>query len=162
MWILLIVIAIIVIVLISKNEKEPVENENLDAITSEVIQLMRETKKFANSPYWKDECGLVMVIPVNNNGDLYRPDSSRLRVSILLYRDDIQTIQLFSQNEEITSRFELTQEDNNFSYIATTYCTFHSNYKTVMSLLNERVQAEFPDIPFKFDGSRILVNSMCK
>lgn len=160
MWIVLIIVAIVVIVLISKNKNEPVEN--LDGITSELLQLLRDVIKFANSTYWKDECGLVMVIPVNDNGDMYRPDSKRLRVSILLYRDDIQSINLFSQNEDITSRFELVQEDNNFSYMATTYCTFHNNYKKVMSTLNDRVQSEFPEVQFKFDGSRILAHSVCK
>jgi len=160
MWIVLIIVAIIVIVLVSKNKSEPAEN--LDGISTELMQLLRDVIKFANSPYWKDECGLVMVIPVNDNGDMYRPDSKRLRVSILLYRDDIQSIKLFSQNEDITSRFELVQEDNNFSYMATTYCTFHNNYKTVMAALNERVQKEFPEAQLKFDGSRILANSVCK
>lgn len=160
MWIVLIIVAIIVIVLISISKSEPAEN--LDGISTELIQLLRDVIKFANSLYWEDECGLVMVIPVNDNGDMYKPDSKRLRVSILLYRDDIQSINLFSQNEDITSRFELVQEDNNFSYMATTYCTFHTNYKKVMATLNQRVQNEFPEGQFEFDGSRILANSVCK
>lgn len=160
MWIFLIVIAIIAIVAISRNKREP--EENLDGITSELFQLLRDVIKFANSPYWKEECGIVMVIPVNDSGDMYRPDSNRVRVSILLYRDDIQSINLFSQGEDITSRFELVQEDIYFSYMATTYCTFHNNYKSVMAALNERVKKEFPEVQFKFDGSRILANSVCK
>lgn len=160
MWIFLIVIAIIAIVAISRNKREP--EENLDGITSELFQLLRDVIKFANSPYWKEECGIVMVIPVNDSGDMYRPDSNRVRVSILLYRDDIQSINLFSQVEDITSRFELVQEDIYFSYMATTYCTFHNNYKSVMAALNERVKKEFPEVQFKFDGSRILANSVCK
>lgn len=160
MWILLIVIAIIAIVVIPKNKNE--SEEDLDDVASELMQLLRDVIKFANSPYWKEECGLVMVIPVNDNGDMYRSDSKRLWVSLLLYREDIKSIKLFSQNEELTSRFELVQEDNDFSYITTTYCTFYTDYKKVMAFLNKRVQIEFPEEQFRFDGSRILANSVCK
>lgn len=159
MWFLLIaIVAVLLIIIVKKNKKEDVQNENLDGIFSELCQLLYEVKKFANSPYWRDESGLVMVIPVNDDGDMYRPNANRLRISILLYRDDERSINIFSQNEDITSRFKLIQEGNNFSYMATTYCTFQSNYKKVMPLLNERVQAEFPKIQFIFDGSRISVN----
>lgn len=156
-FILIIIIAIVIVfLLMNKNEV----NENVDGISAELCQMLHLIEAFANTPFWRDECGLVMVIPVNNSGDMYRPDSKRLQVSLLLYREDEQTIKLCSQNDDITSRFKLVQEGRDFSYIATTYCTFNSNYKKIMPLLYERVHSEFPNISFKFDGSRISTNSM--
>ena len=49
MWIVLIIVAIILIVLISKRKSEPAEN--LDGIASELMQLLRDVIKFADSPY---------------------------------------------------------------------------------------------------------------
>lgn len=153
------IFAVVVIVLAANAIKNKnTMREDLGAISQELAGLLSMVQGFVHSTYWEGEVGLVMVIPVNSRGDLYRPGADRIRVSVLLYRDDPDSIRLFSQTEEIISRFRLVQEDRNFSYMATTYCTFQSDYEKVMPTLYAYVQQQFPGVPFNFDGSRIMTD----
>lgn len=136
--------------------REPAEN--LDDLSKELIYLMKCALKFANSFYWKGECGALMVLPVNKNGDLYKSDTDRLEVSIVLYRDDIKTINLFTQDEqfdEFNAYFKLTHSGSSYIYAATTSGTFSTDYKRAMPVFNRCVLSAFPDISFNFNGSRI-------
>lgn len=158
-FVLLCVIGVVICKKYSKKGKRKVANK-YSGLADEVIQLLKMIQNFTNSPYWEEEAGLVMLIPVNAKGEMYRPNSDRIRVSVLLYRDDAKTINIFSQGQEIVNRFKLVREGNSYSYVADTWIYFNDKYKEVMPVINTRVRQAFPHVDFKFDGSRVMTNKL--
>lgn len=158
-------IALILVLIVAIIKIPKPKEENLDGVYVELFQLLQAVYEFTNSVYWKENSGLVMVIPVDDNNNMYSPNSCRLNISIVLYDDNSEVINLCSRNhQDFISRFKLIKSTTSaiYSYSANTVCSFNSNYKAVMPRLYTYVQSKFPNIKFTFDGSRIMAQNMHK
>lgn len=164
MWLIFIgvVMALVVIgVNCSKKSEQARENyKNNIPIIQETISKLKILEEYSHHPCVEEECGLVMVIPINEAGDLYFPHSDRLKISLLLYTRDMNTISFFEQQTEISTLFQLKDEDNSFNYINITYGRFHGTYKEFMLQLNAAVEEAFPNVKVEFDGSRVMVQHL--
>ncbi len=157
MWFILIVIVAIVIISLNNSAKERKSNQEKNIpLIQETIMKLRTLEQYSLLPFMGEECGLVMIIPVNNEGDQYNRRSDRLKISLLLYTNDMNIISSYEPRTDIASYFHLVREDDTMSYISTTYSTLHGEYKAFMPQLNLAVREAFPNVEFEFDGSRVM------
>lgn len=164
MWIGIFIVFIVIVALIlcfSGSDKEDI-SVTYKWLLDEVVEKLRIIQEFTNSPFWDTESGLTMILPVNELGEMYRPDSNQIEISILLYENNPETIKLCTHTNGILEHFRLVQVDRSFQYKTNTIGTFRCNYRAMMSAIHKRVASEFPNVPFEFDGSRILTKKMKK
>lgn len=162
MWLIILAIIIVVVVLsVSSSSKTDKQNqENNIPLIQETIAKLKVLEQYSHLPFMGEECGLVMVIPVNDVGDLYNPRSDRLKISLLLYTNDMNIISSYEPRTDIASSFRLVKEDNSLFYVSTTYSRLHGEYKKFMPHLNAAVHEAFPNVEFEFDGSRVMTKHL--
>lgn len=161
MWILIIFIVILIVVVSSFGDAQKEELAYMnESLLQEIVDKLNIIQDFTISPYWDTESGLVMLIPVNANGEMYSVDSDRIQISILLYETDLEAIRFNTRTEGILNQFKLVNNSGSFQYKANTTGTFSCDYKTIMEIVYQKVRFEFPNVKFEFDGSRVLTNKM--
>lgn len=163
MWLFVILLVIIIFsaISISNNTKTAKLNQEKNIpLIHETISKLKVLEQYSHLPFMGEECGLVMIIPVNSEGDLYNRFSDRLKISLLLYTNDMNIISSYEPRTDISSSFKLVREDNSLFYISTTYSTLYGEYKQFMPQLNATVRETFPNIEFEFDGSRIMTKHL--
>lgn len=162
MWMIIIVILIGVLLFAAKDtvNTNAQNQEKNTSLIRETIAKLKILEQYSHLPYMGEECGLVMIIPTDQEGDLYNPRSDRLKISLLLYTNNMETISSFEPRTEISSCFRLTRENNSLSYICFSSCPLFGDYKKFMPQLNEAVKEAFPNVKFEFDGSRVMTSHL--
>ena len=162
MWLLIIGAIILIIALSIRNSSKTArlnQEKNLPLI-QETISKLKILEQYSHLPFIEEECGLVMIIPVNSEGDLYSPRSDRLKISLLLYNHDMNIISSYEPRTDIASSFQLIEEDNSLFYISITYSTLFGEYRQFMPLLDVAIKKAFPNVEFEFDGSRVMTKHL--
>ena len=125
-----------------------------EELIREVLYYIQEVKKlFAGkdddfNDLLKDVLGMLFIIPVNIDHDYYRPNSDRLKISILLYETgwqlDSVNVAAKINKSDFPDLFHLTQEKNSTFYVRYTAGNFHRNYKSFMPILYDRIDEMYP------------------
>lgn len=160
-------VAVVVVILLfvacyyylKQEDSSSCNGEDNATIIDETISILEIVGKFGSSAA-TDQCGLVMIIPVDSSENMYSAKSDKLRISLLLYTDDRYLVSIYEAGcPEIKSRFELISEtDGTLSYVGYTYSHFSGSYKSFMPHCFEEIRRAFPNTEFKFDGSRVMTD----
>ena len=133
-----------------------------DALIDEVLYYLQEVKKLfvGEYPVFDDIIGMLFIIPVNSDHSYYRPDSDRLKISILVYESgwQLDNVSLAARinKSDFFDIFHLTQDSTSKYFVRYTAGNFHCDYKSFMSDLYDRINEVYPG---RFTFSKGMIGS---
>lgn len=158
------IIVVIIIAIISSSRGNSAISENDKTVIREVLSYIESVRLLfvGQSPLNGETIGCFQIIPVNENKEMYRPNSCRVLLMVLLYDEYDWKEQSVLTTAKLNSSpfgayFHTEIISGNKQFAAYTAGRFSSDYKTFMSHLYNEVNAAYPG-KFRFDGSRIMSN----
>jgi len=162
MYILLkIVVCIIVLKIIISIIKCIIRRLNYTTLDkSEITYYLDKILAFLGTEYIGKNFGLVMLIPVDDNGKLYSPKSNRIRFSILCYDESYlgHAVKVINEEGNFFKIGGLEDSDRN-DLIAISMFEFNCPYKKQMKLVYEMMIENYPNLKLHFDASRIMFDN---
>lgn len=88
-WIIIVVIVVVIIAIISSSSRDSAISEQEKSLIREVLSYIESVRLlFAGESQLNGETiGCFQIIPINENKEMYRPNSCRIMLMILLYDD---------------------------------------------------------------------------
>lgn len=163
-WIIVgIVVVVIIAGLFSGNGTTDISEQDRSVIR-EVLSYIESVRLLfeGRSPLNGETIGCFQIIPINENKEMYRPNSCRVLLMVLLYDEydwKVQSVLTTAElnNSPFGAYFHTEIISGNKQFVAYTAGRFSSDYKSFMSHLYNEVNASYPG-KFRFDGSRIMSN----
>lgn len=144
-----------------RKEKSDSNNSN-DAVVAEVLSYIESVRLlFVGDPRLDGETlGCFNIVPINENNGMYKPDSCRVMLMVLLYDDYAWKIQSILATAESNDslfgiQYHLENRDSLKVFVAYTAGRFKKKYKSFMSQLYKEVNNAYPG-RFRLKDSQII------
>lgn len=154
----LIILGVILSYLINAGEHNGTKTLNAGVI-SEVDEALKQIFLFRkDSRFWEEESDLLMLLPINQNGQLYAQDSEYIKLELLLYEHPDEYFFAYTKPKYLND-FDFVIEDGNDLIIKRTRVPyFELNYKQAMFQLFNHLNSKYPEYDWKYDKGRIMTN----